>query len=309
MKDGRIVQMAMMVASAAAMAVQPRVVLSGTPAQAAGAPPAAATNVEGPTFSKSLATPDPVPEAGQVRAMELMNSGAMFRYTPGVLSETALAEQAVCDYTGFKYSVGFNSCGSALFIALKCAGVEPSDEVLCNAFSFTAVPSAIHHAGAKPVYVESNDAFVVDMADLEKKIAGGAKFLMLTHMRGKVADISKAYELAEQHGITVVEDCAHALGIQWEGEQLGRKAKVACFSTQVGVPAERVPANRPTKSPRCVPLSLSSPHSLPRRVSALRLARARPKPHTLLGRFRPHLLRLLTVDSLLLCLINISPPK
>ena len=223
----------MAVTSVAAMAVSPRVAVPSTAAQVAGAAAAPASDVSGPTFSKSLATPDPVPHQGQLRAMELMNSGAMFRYTPGVLSETALAEQAICEYTGFKYAVGFNSCGSALFIALKCAGVEPSDQVLCNAFSFTAVPSAVHHAGAIPAYVESNDGFVVDMADLEKKIASSkSKYLMLTHMRGKVADISRAYELAEEHGITVVEDCAHALGIQWEGQQLGRKAKVACFSSQ-----------------------------------------------------------------------------
>ena len=50
--------------------------------------------VEGPTFSKSLATPDPIPEEGQKRALELMKSGALFRYTPGVESETALAARA-----------------------------------------------------------------------------------------------------------------------------------------------------------------------------------------------------------------------
>ena len=66
---------------------------------------------EGPTFSKSLATPDPVPVEGQQRALELMQSGALFRYTPGYLSETALAEADMCEATGFKYSVGFNSCG------------------------------------------------------------------------------------------------------------------------------------------------------------------------------------------------------
>merc|ERR1719353_2049982 len=164
--------------------------------------------------------------------LEMMESGALFRYTPGVLSETALAEEAICEYSGFKYAVGFNSCGSALFIALKCLGVEPDDKVLCNAFSFTAVPSAIHHAMAIPTYVESTDAFVMDHEDLAKKITADTKYLMLTHMRGKVADIEKVYELAEQHDLEVVEDCAHGLGIQWEGQQLGRKAKVACFSTQ-----------------------------------------------------------------------------
>ena len=73
------------------------------------------------------------------------------------------AEWDMTERTGFKYGVGFNSCGSALFIALKTCGVQPGDHVLANGFSFTAVPSAIHHAGGIPVYVESTDAYVMDM--------------------------------------------------------------------------------------------------------------------------------------------------
>ena len=210
----------------AAMVVSPR---SSVPAKAADK---TVTSVQGPTFSKLLSTPDEVPKEARLRAKDLMESGALFRYTPGVLSETALAEVAMSDYTGFKYVVGFNSCGSALFIALKCVGVQPGDKVLCNAFSFTAVPSAVHHAGATPIYVESTDGFVMDMDDLEKKITADTKYLMLTHMRGKVADMQRAYELASEHDLVVVEDCAHALGIQWDGVQLGRSARVACFSTQ-----------------------------------------------------------------------------
>jgi dTDP-4-amino-4,6-dideoxygalactose transaminase len=173
-----------------------------------------------------------VPELGQQRAIELMRSGALFRYTPGVLSEAALAEQAMADYTGFRYAVGFNSCGSALFIALKCCGIQPGDKVLCNAFSFTAVPSAVHHASATPVYVDCTDAFVMDMDDLERKIEPDIKFVLLTHMRGKVANMQRVYAIAAKHGITVIEDCAHALGVQYDGVQLGRSSRVACFSTQ-----------------------------------------------------------------------------
>lgn len=71
-------------------------------------------------------------------------------------------------------------------------GVQPGDKVLANAFSFTAVPSAIHHAGGQPVYVEATDGYVMCTHDLRAKIeaekASGTpvKFLMLTHMRGKV---------------------------------------------------------------------------------------------------------------------------
>jgi len=185
-----------------------------------------------PVFTKPLSMPDPIPEEGMAKALELMKVGSLFRYQPGVLSETAQAEAALCEYTGFKYAVGFNSCGSALFIALKCLGVQPGEAVLANAFSFTAVPSAIHHAGAVPEYVECTDAYVIDTDDLRKKITPDTKYLMLTHMRGKLTNMQQVYELAEEFNVQVVEDCAHALGVQWDGVQAGRSARVACFSTQ-----------------------------------------------------------------------------
>ena len=201
--------------------------VSGETSRVAGAARTAVNGVSGPTFSKPLSMPDPIPEAGQQRALELMKTGALFRYTPGVLSETSLAEADMCEATGFKYSVGFNSAGSGLFIALKTVGVQPGDKVLANAFSFTAVPSAIHHAGAVPVYVEATDAYVMCMDDLRRKLEAddSIKYMMLTHMRGKVADMQAAYELAEEFGVEVIEDCAHALGIQWDGVQLGRSAR------------------------------------------------------------------------------------
>ena len=76
--------------------------------------------------------------------------------------------------------VSLNSCGSALFLALKCAGVRPGDKVLTNAFTFTAVPSAIEHAGGVATYVETDAGFRIDVADLATKMdASGAKFLMV----------------------------------------------------------------------------------------------------------------------------------
>ncbi|KAL3915702.1 MAG: hypothetical protein SGPRY_007117, partial [Prymnesium sp.] len=189
-----------------------------------------AHSVDGPTFNKPLSSPDPVPEQGRLKALELMSSGSLFRYQPGVLSETAKTEAAMCEYTGFKYAVGFNSCGSALFIALKCMGVVPGDAVLANAFSFTAVPSAIHHAGS--VLRSQSTPIVSASQEIMMYITPDTKYLMLTHMRGKLTNMQKVYELADEFNLQVVEDCAHALGVQWDGVQAGLSAKVACFSTQ-----------------------------------------------------------------------------
>jgi len=225
----RVVCLSLAATAGAAVLMQPSVTTTNGPKPVSTVP---AADVTGPTFHKPLSSPDPIPEAGIQKALELMSAGSLFRYQPGVLSEVAQAEAAICEYTGFKYCVGFNSCGSALFIALKCLGVQPGEAVLANAFSFTAVPSSIHHAGAVPEYIECTDAYVIDTDDLRARITPETKYLMLTHMRGKLTNMQAVYEIAEEFGLKVVEDCAHALGVQWDGVQAGRSADVACFSTQ-----------------------------------------------------------------------------
>lgn len=164
-----------------------------------------------------------------------MRSGRMYRYNSDSAEtcEVSLCEDALAEYTGHKYCVALNSCGSAIFLALKCAGAGPGTKVLSNAFTFTAVPSAIVHAGAEPVYVECTDNYLMDVADLEKKAdETGAKILVLSYMRGKVSDMDAIVELCEKRGIEIIEDCAHALGVYWEETHMGKFGTTACYSSQ-----------------------------------------------------------------------------
>lgn len=164
-----------------------------------------------------------------------MEQGKLYRYNvPTALeSEVSVCEQEVANYTGHKYCVALNSCGSALFLALKCAGVQPGDKVLTNAFTFTAVPSAIEHAGGKCVYVETEWGLRIDMEDLEKKMkSSGAKYFMISHMRGKIADLDKAKELCDKYGIYMIEDAAHSIGVLWKGKHTGHHGNIACISSQ-----------------------------------------------------------------------------
>ena len=114
----------------------------------------APATLEAPTAKKTIITKnikqaDPIPVEGQEGALDVMKKGTLYRYNVPTAEESvvSLCEKELCDYTGHKYCVALNSCGSALFLALKCAGVKQGDKVLTNAFTFTAVPSAIEHAG------------------------------------------------------------------------------------------------------------------------------------------------------------------
>jgi len=140
------------------------------------------------TFNKSFKTPDPIPQAGIERSIKLMQKGRLYRYNfsdnlsnysqpyelnerdEDLATEVAKLEYEFSLYTKHKYVIGVNSGGSAIFLSLKATGVKAGDKVLTNAFTFTAVPSSIVHAGGVPIYVECNSEYVIDLEDLKRKI-------------------------------------------------------------------------------------------------------------------------------------------
>ena len=206
-------------------------------------------------FSKDPKCPEVIPDAGIEQAIELMRSGRLYRYNfngefGSPADQDALSDEAGCQVAllehefsslvGHDYAVAVNSCGSAIFLALKAAGVEHGDQVFTNAFTFTAVPSSIVHAGGMPIYVECTDQYVIDVDDLQRQIAAHptAKCFVLSHMRGHIADMERIQQVCEEAGVFLIEDCAHALGCTWRKTdddselQVGHFGRIACFSSQ-----------------------------------------------------------------------------
>ena len=183
-----------------------------------------------------IKTPDPIPVEGQEAALELMKTGRLYRYNiaPGEESVVSMCEEEISAYTGHKYCVGLNSCGSAIMLMMKTTGVKDGAKVMSNAFTFGAVPSAIEHAGGKAVYVESNKDHVINTEDLEKKLKANpdCNHVLISHMRGKVADMDKIKELCDKYDAILLEDCAHSLGVMWQGEHTGHKGVACAVSSQ-----------------------------------------------------------------------------
>ena len=183
---------------------------------------------------RDLSDPVPVPREGIERAVEIMRSGRLFRYGEfaGGGSQVANLEREFAQYMGSRYAVAVNSCGCAIFLALKAAGVEPGDRVLVNAFTLAPVPGAIEHAGAEPVLVECSDGYRIDLEDLERRAGCGARVLLLSHMRGHIVDMERINRICALHDLLLIEDCAHTLGARWDGQLSGSFGTVACFSLQ-----------------------------------------------------------------------------
>ena len=190
---------------------------------------------DGLWFGKDLSTPEPIPEEAIERAIALMRSGRLHRYGEqgAGYPEPSLLEQEYAGYVGSKYCVAVSSCGAAMFIALKALGVKAGDKVLTSTFTLSPVPGAIAHAGADAVLIETSADYMTDMADLERKAAtSGAKVLLLSHMRGHIADLEKVKAICDKHGVALVEDCAHTMGAKWDGKYTGTWGKVGCYSAQ-----------------------------------------------------------------------------
>ena len=182
-----------------------------------------------------LSDPGALSEEVIAQAVELMKTGRLHRYGEysGTEPHAALLEQEFAEYVNSKYAVAVNSGGCAIFLALKVVGVNPGDAVLVNAFNLAPVPGAIHHAGANAVLVEIDHDHRINIEDLKRKVkSSGAKVLLLTHMRGHIADMTTISNLCEELGLTLVEDCAHTMGAKWDGKFTGRFGALGCFSTQ-----------------------------------------------------------------------------
>ncbi len=190
---------------------------------------------DGLWFGKDLSMPEPIPEAAIERAVALMRSGRLHRYGEQGSGdpEPSLLERDYAAYVGSRYCVAVSSCGAAMFIALKAVGVKPGDKVLTSSFTLAPVPGAIAHAGAHPMLVETTPDYTTDLADLASKIKTSvAKVLLLSHMRGHISDLHAVRTLCDQHGVAVVEDCAHTMGATWDGRHTGTWGHIGCYSTQ-----------------------------------------------------------------------------
>ncbi len=184
-------------------------------------------------FKGSFTQQEPIPDAGIEAAIAVMKSGRLHRYNltgddPG---EVALLEREFAEAMGARYCLAVASGGYALACALRAVGVKPGDPVLTNAFTLAPVPGAIASVGAVPVFVGVTEGLVIDLDDLAAK-AGEARVLMLSHMRGHLADMDRLMEICRAHGITVIEDCAHTMGARWRGRLSGRDGVIGCYSTQ-----------------------------------------------------------------------------
>jgi len=140
-------------------------------------------------------------------------------------------EKEFAKYVGVKYAVAVSNGTTALHIALKACGVGPGDEVIVPSFTFVATATAVLHANAIPVFADiKTDDYTIDVSSVKKKITPRTKAIIAVHLFGHPADIKPLKEIAEEHGICLIEDSAQAIGAEYYGRKTGSLADIGVFS-------------------------------------------------------------------------------
>jgi dTDP-4-amino-4,6-dideoxygalactose transaminase len=140
-------------------------------------------------------------------------------------------EEAFAAYCGLRHCVAMNSGTSALHIALRLLNLGPGDEVITTPYTFIATSWAISYVGAKPVYVDIDEAtFNLDPARVEGAITPRTKAVLGVHLYGHPFDMDALQAICRRHKLALIEDAAQAHGAKHRGHMVGAFGALSCFS-------------------------------------------------------------------------------
>jgi dTDP-4-amino-4,6-dideoxygalactose transaminase len=142
-------------------------------------------------------------------------------------------EQEFAAYKGVdaERAAALNSCTAALHVSLLAAGIQSGDEVITTAMTFCATANAAIHAGATPVPVDiDRNTLNIDPQQIEARITDRTRAIIPVHFAGRACEMDAIMAIAEKHGLKVIEDCAHAIETEIDGQKAGTFGDFGCFS-------------------------------------------------------------------------------
>ncbi len=145
-------------------------------------------------------------------------------------AECASLEANVAKFLGVKHAIGVGNCTDGLTLALICSGVKPGDEVIFPSHTFVATASAIKIIGAVPVPADIGPDHLIDPDSIEAAITPKTTCIMPVQLNGRTADMDRIMDIAERHGLMVVEDAAQSLGSTFRGKRAGSFGRAAAYS-------------------------------------------------------------------------------
>jgi len=139
-------------------------------------------------------------------------------------------EKKFAKFIGIKHVISTNNGTDALILCLKALGVGQGDEVITVANTFVATAGAVVACGAKPVFVDCDERYSIDVTKIEQAITKKTKAILPVHWAGAPADMKSVMDIASKHDLPVVEDACPSVGATIDGRSVGTFGKVNAFS-------------------------------------------------------------------------------
>jgi dTDP-4-amino-4,6-dideoxygalactose transaminase len=158
---------------------------------------------------------------------EVLRSG----WLSGAGPTCARFEERFAQLAGTSQALATNNCGAALHLAMLVLGVRPGDELIVGDYTFPATGHSVMYSGATPVFVDVRpDAWTIDPALVEAAITPKTVGIVAVDAFGQCADYDELREIADRHGLFIIEDAACASGATYKGRPAGSLGDVATFS-------------------------------------------------------------------------------
>jgi dTDP-4-amino-4,6-dideoxygalactose transaminase len=146
-------------------------------------------------------------------------------------AEVAEFEESLASYLDLPHTVAVTSCTGAMQLALMAGGIGPGDEVITTPLTFVGSANAILMAGGTPMLVDVAPATGnIDPDAVEAAVTPKTRGILPVHLYGQMCDMSSLRDIADMHGLVIVEDAAHSLEAEWKGKKPGHLGDYACFS-------------------------------------------------------------------------------
>ena len=143
----------------------------------------------------------------------------------------SLFEKEFASYVNVNYATGVCNGTAALHLALLALGIGQGDEVIVPTLTYIASVNAISYTGATPIFVDAlPDTWQIDPEEVRKSITPKTKAIMAVHLYGHPCEMSVLKEIADEHRLFLIEDCAEAIGSKYEGIHVGTFGDIATFS-------------------------------------------------------------------------------
>ncbi len=172
-------------------------------------------------FSRPWIDDTEIEAVSEVLASKWISSGARVREF----------ERAFAEYLGVKHAIAVSSCTAALHLSLVVSGIGVGDEVITTPYTFTATAEAIRYVGAKPIFVDINpETLNIDITKIEQSVTSRTKAIMPVHIAGLPCDMDALREICNKHNLVLIDDAAHAIPTEYNGQYIGTLGDLSCFS-------------------------------------------------------------------------------